>query len=171
MKTLAERLKFALDKSGKKKTDIWKGCGLSSGAISHWFNNPETEIKGKNLLCAARILGVRPEWLSKGTGDHALSESEKLMNQISEAMYSLQEDDLKHVSDLCVFLMKKSGITPTENSADTDETQPIKSKQNKNRNPKDKAPARRKGEIDYDGPSDYQHVSDMENQRRRKNDL
>jgi hypothetical protein len=118
MKTLAERLKFALEKSGKRKTDLWKGCDLSSGAISHWFNNPETEIKGKNLLCAARILGVRPEWLSKGTGDYAISESERLMNQISEAMYSLKEDDLKHVSDLCVILLKKSGISPTENAVD-----------------------------------------------------
>lgn len=128
MKTLAERLQFALEKSGKRKTDIWKGCGLSSGAISHWFNNPKTEIKGKNLLCAARILEVRPEWLSEGTGDYELSESEKLMNQISEAMYSLKEDDLKHVSDLCVILLKKSGITLTDNIVDTSRAPQLESK-------------------------------------------
>lgn len=107
MNTLADRLKFALEKSGKKKTDLWKGCRLSSGAISHWFNNPSTQLKGKNLLCASRILGVRPEWLETGEGEISLTEREKLINQIIESLHSMPEDDVKHVSQLCGRLAKQ----------------------------------------------------------------
>lgn len=76
MNTLAKRLLFALNRSGLTKTDLWKGCGLSSGAISHWFREDGTkELKGKNLICAAKILGVNSDWLSTGKGDITESDS------------------------------------------------------------------------------------------------
>jgi phage repressor protein C with HTH and peptisase S24 domain len=68
MKTLQERLILALQQSGLTQTDIWKGCGLTSGTVSQWINKPNTQIKGENLLCAAKILGVNPRWLSSGIG-------------------------------------------------------------------------------------------------------
>lgn len=68
MSTLKERLEAALALSGKSKTDIWKGCKISSGTVSLWFNGDTEQIKGKNLVCAAKILGVSPDWLASGIG-------------------------------------------------------------------------------------------------------
>jgi len=118
MSTLAQRLAVALKRSGKTKTDLWKGCDLSSGAISHWFNNPSTELKGKNLLCAARVLEVRAEWLQTGEGDADLSAIEKLINQINIALQTMREDDVKHVSDLCKKLTRESGSSNDERRAE-----------------------------------------------------
>lgn len=70
MNTLAERLLIAMDKNPSlSKTGLWKACGLSSGAVSHWFSGGTKELKGDNLLKAATYLGVNIEWLSSGKGD------------------------------------------------------------------------------------------------------
>lgn len=68
MNTLAERLKIALKESGKTKTDIWRACGISSGAVSFWFNGATQNLEGNNLLTTANLLGVNPEWLATGRG-------------------------------------------------------------------------------------------------------
>lgn len=69
MNTLAERLTLALSESGKKKTDIWRACKISSSAVTQWFNGSVKELEAANLLCAARVLGVNPNWLATGKGE------------------------------------------------------------------------------------------------------
>lgn len=70
MSTLAERLNEVMSKNPSlTKTGLWKACGLSSGAITHWFNGSTKELKGDNLLKAASYLGVNVDWLSNGKGD------------------------------------------------------------------------------------------------------
>lgn len=68
MSTLKERLQEAMQDTKLNKTDLWKGCGLSSGAITHWFNGSTQTLEGKNLLNAARVLNVDPDWLATGKG-------------------------------------------------------------------------------------------------------
>lgn len=68
MTTLKERLLEAMQDANLNKTDLWKGCGLSSGAITHWFNGETHTLKGENLLKASKILGVNPNWLATGLG-------------------------------------------------------------------------------------------------------
>jgi SOS-response transcriptional repressor LexA len=68
MSTLKERLQEAMEEASLNKTALWKGCGLSSGAISHWFNGSTQTLEGKNLLNAARVLNVDPNWLATGKG-------------------------------------------------------------------------------------------------------
>ncbi len=68
MSTLKDRLEEALKKSGKIKTDLWKGCGISSGAVTQWFNGTTQKLEGENLLKASKILNVLPEWLATGKG-------------------------------------------------------------------------------------------------------
>lgn len=68
MNSLADRLRLALRISGKTKTDIWKACGISSGAVTHWFNGSTQEITGTNLTNTASVLGVNAEWLATGKG-------------------------------------------------------------------------------------------------------
>lgn len=50
MNTLAERLKIALADSGATKTDLWKACGISSGAVTQWFDGTTSNSKVKTLL-------------------------------------------------------------------------------------------------------------------------
>lgn len=69
MSTLQDRVKLALKISGKSKTDLWKGCGVMSGTVTSWVKGPNQTISGKNLINAARILGVNPDWLATGAGD------------------------------------------------------------------------------------------------------
>lgn len=68
MNNLADRLAIALKRSGKKKTDIWRACGISSGAVTFWFNGETQEITGKNLAVTASLLNVSAEWLATGKG-------------------------------------------------------------------------------------------------------
>lgn len=68
MSTLKERLEEAIKETKITKTAIWKACGLSSGAVSQWFSGATQKIEGENLLNAARVLGVSPEWLATGRG-------------------------------------------------------------------------------------------------------
>lgn len=69
MSTLKERLTEALQDANMTKTDLWKGCGLSSGAISHWFSEETKRLKGESLLKASKVLGVNPNWLATGLGN------------------------------------------------------------------------------------------------------
>lgn len=77
MSTLAERLKKAMEENQSlTKTGLWKACGLSSGAVSHWFGGGTKELKGDNLLKAASYLGVSVDWLSSGLGSMYNKKSE-----------------------------------------------------------------------------------------------
>jgi hypothetical protein len=74
MSTFLDRLKQAMSESGATKTDLWRACDISSGAVSQWFSKPTTQLKGKNLLCVARVLNVNPEWLATGEGNKKLED-------------------------------------------------------------------------------------------------
>lgn len=71
MNTLASRLKIALKESGAKKTDLWKACGITSGAVTQWFDGTTQQLEGKNLIAAAKVLKVNPNWLATGKGMQA----------------------------------------------------------------------------------------------------
>lgn len=73
MSTLQERIKEAMADAGCNGTDLWRACGLTSGAVSQWINGPTKTIKGENLLKVSRFLKVRPEWLASGAGKKNLS--------------------------------------------------------------------------------------------------
>ena len=88
--TLQERMKLALEKSGLSKTDLWKGCGVSSGTVTAWFKGPNQTISGINLMNACKILGVNPEWLATGMGEmhediHQLSSEHFLKSDLMES--------------------------------------------------------------------------------------
>lgn len=68
MSTLKERLTEAMQDARLNKTALWKGCGLSSGAISHWFSEGTHTLKGENLLKVSKLLKVNPNWLATGIG-------------------------------------------------------------------------------------------------------
>ena len=105
MSTLRERLLEAMQDANLTKTDLWKGCGLSSGAITHWFNGSTQTLKGDSLLNAAKVLKVNPIWLNTGKGVkqltavHPLDEYKKYFDGAEEnqrAMLLLMLSSLKN---------------------------------------------------------------------------
>lgn len=78
--TLQDRIKLALEHSGLSKTDLWKGCGVSSGTVTTWVKGPNQTISGVNLMNAAKLLGVNPDWLATGNGAMLSSAAPKKSN-------------------------------------------------------------------------------------------
>lgn len=68
MKTLAERMKLALAQAEIKQIELARRVGVTRGTVSLWLKGTTTSIEGENLLKAAQILGVSPNWLSSGRG-------------------------------------------------------------------------------------------------------
>lgn len=69
MDTFAERLRLAMQGPPKiKQVALAAACGIKPPSVSDWLNGRSVNIEGKNLLAASKLLNVRPEWLSKGTG-------------------------------------------------------------------------------------------------------
>ncbi|MBO5566835.1 MAG: helix-turn-helix transcriptional regulator [Succinivibrio sp.] len=69
IETLAERLKFALKKSGKSRKDLAQYANVSSGAISQWVNGGITSMSSQNAQKVSEFLGVSNSWLITGKGD------------------------------------------------------------------------------------------------------
>lgn len=67
--TLAERLVEAM--KGPPKVSgvaLAKACGVKPPSVSGWRTGDSKTLEGSNLLAAAKMLGVRPEWLASGIG-------------------------------------------------------------------------------------------------------
>lgn len=98
MNNLADRLMVALKRSGKRKTDIWRACGISSGAVTFWFNGETQELTGTNLAITATLLGVNAEWLATGKGameiKPQLHSVETGMNMTSDEVVIEQHHDV-----------------------------------------------------------------------------
>ncbi|POB00147.1 hypothetical protein C2134_02850 [Chromobacterium sinusclupearum] len=62
------RLKQCLDEQKLKPSDLAKRVGVAPAAITQWTNSTTKTITGENLLKAAKVLKVAPEWLMFGTG-------------------------------------------------------------------------------------------------------
>lgn len=91
--TLQDRVKLALKISGKSKTDLWKGCGVRSGTVTSWVKGPNQTISGVNLMNAARILGVNPEWLATGNGEMSAGSP---INSIEPPLLSIDTSKQDH---------------------------------------------------------------------------
>lgn len=70
MKTIGIRIEARRIELKLKKTNIWKGSGLTSGVYAQWMNG--AGLKGETLINVARILKVRPAWLESGKGQKEL---------------------------------------------------------------------------------------------------
>lgn len=70
MTTLAERFKEALSERDPPATqaDLARACGIKTPSVNGWFQGTTKSIRGKNLLNAARFLGVSDRWLAEGVG-------------------------------------------------------------------------------------------------------
>lgn len=86
MKTLAERLKHAMEILPSKKikgVDLARAVGVKPPSVSDWLSGKSKTMEGENLLKASKFLGVNANWLATGAG----SPNEK----------NTKEDDLSNI--------------------------------------------------------------------------
>ena len=67
MQTIGRRIEQLRIERGLKKTDVWKGAGVSSGAYSQWMSGGT--VKGETLIKLAKLFNVNPDWLATGKGE------------------------------------------------------------------------------------------------------
>ena len=76
--TLAERLKIALERSGKSQRALALYCGVSTASTSYWFNGKTKVLTAENAMKAAMFLEVSVEWLTSGKGKMSNSSNIKV---------------------------------------------------------------------------------------------
>lgn len=63
------RLHYAMGLRGvRQKSDIAEAGGISTAAVSLWFNGSAGEVDDEKVVALAKFLRVEPEWLRDGTG-------------------------------------------------------------------------------------------------------
>jgi transcriptional regulator with XRE-family HTH domain len=67
-KTLKQRLSVAMRDASVTAADLARACKIKPPSVSDWLSGETKSIRGSNLLAAARLLGVNPEWLDTGQG-------------------------------------------------------------------------------------------------------
>lgn len=79
MKTLAERLRYAMEVLPPKKikgVELARAVGVKPPSVSDWLSGKSKTMEGENLLKASNFLSVNPAWLATGVGKPNVSESE-----------------------------------------------------------------------------------------------
>lgn len=71
MKTLAERLKYAMEVLPPKKikgVELARAVGVKPPSVSDWLSGKSKNMEGPNLIRAAQFLKVNSKWLATGIG-------------------------------------------------------------------------------------------------------
>lgn len=90
MTTLAERLKLAMEGPPKvTAAAIARACKITRPSVHAWLSGRTKTIEGANLLAAAKLLKVNPEWLTTGHGLMRLNPS-----GVAEPVPSYSDDKL-----------------------------------------------------------------------------
>lgn len=79
MKTLAERLKYAMDVLPTKKvkgSELALIAGVKPPSVSDWCSGKSKTMEGENLLKVAKYLSVDPVWLATGKGSPQIRTSD-----------------------------------------------------------------------------------------------
>jgi transcriptional regulator with XRE-family HTH domain len=70
----AKRLDRLRKIQGLSQTDLANELGLTKATISQWLNGTIKELKGPNLINAARVLNTTPEYLDSGQTDDGIKD-------------------------------------------------------------------------------------------------
>lgn len=71
MKTLAERLRYAMEVLPPKKikgVDLARAVGVKPPSVSDWLSGKSKTMEGENLLKTSKFLDVSASWLATGNG-------------------------------------------------------------------------------------------------------
>ena len=82
-KTLAERLKYAMEVLPPKKikgVELARAVGVKPPSVSDWLSGKSKNMDGPNLVRAAKFLKVNSTWLGTGVGQPTDKEKEQGQN-------------------------------------------------------------------------------------------
>ncbi|MBD9415904.1 XRE family transcriptional regulator [Pseudomonas sp. PDM16] len=68
----SERIRRAIELSGKKKGEIAAECGVKPSAVTQWITGETKALKAESVFALGRATGFNPEWLATGTGPERL---------------------------------------------------------------------------------------------------
>ena len=86
MKTLAERLKYAMEVLPPKKikgVDLARAVGVKPPSVSDWLSGKSKNMDGPNLIRAAKFLKVNSTWLGTGVGKATDEESKSDFSNVT----------------------------------------------------------------------------------------
>ena len=89
MKTLRERLEWALDHAKISQAELARQAHITRGAVSLWFNGTTKTLEGENLTRAAAALKVNPHWLATDEGPRDIN---------SHGMHAVNEPSVEYRS-------------------------------------------------------------------------
>lgn len=69
MKTIAQRIQWAMNERGLNKNQLEVSAKLSAGYLSNMFERNSDNTRAGTLTRLANALGVTPSWLATGVGD------------------------------------------------------------------------------------------------------
>lgn len=73
---LSDRIKEAIEESGKSKADIARACSVTSGAVTQWIDGATKSLKAEKALALERATGFRASWLTSGRGPRKVADRE-----------------------------------------------------------------------------------------------
>lgn len=86
MKTLAERLKYAMEVLPPKKikgVELARAVGVKPPSVSDWLSGKSKTMEGPNLIRAAQFLKVNSKWLATGIGKPTDEEAKTEFSNVS----------------------------------------------------------------------------------------
>lgn len=90
MKTLAERLRYAMEVLPPKKikgVDLARAVGVKPPSVSDWLSGKSKTMEGENLLKASKFLNVNPNWLATGNGSPSATNMKNQNKELSNIIF------------------------------------------------------------------------------------
>lgn len=108
MKTLSERLKYALEKKGLKQADLARVAGVSTAAVNKWIKGNTKNLRGAHLVAIASLLEVSASWLADGAkSETVVKESLPFKNITMEDLLAFPPDYLEDIEDFIIMKKQK----------------------------------------------------------------
>ena len=112
MKTLSDRMRYALDQSGKTQSALAKACGISVVSVNDWLSGKTKSLKASTALKAAFCLKVDVAWLTTGTGSPEASPDIPAKDISPLAPESFEESgNMKTLGARTLYARKLRGLT------------------------------------------------------------
>lgn len=90
--TIAQRLREALDRSGKKQADLVRETGLDRGSVSSYLSG-KYEPKQKAIYKLAQALDVSESWLLGYDVPMARTQDQKKNDQLAKLIVKMRQDN------------------------------------------------------------------------------
>lgn len=105
MKTLRERLVYAMELADIRQVDIANSVGVSAASVNDWLSGKSQNIRGENLVKVAKLLKVDSNWLATGFGQMDTKWPFKKIQP--EDLECLPEEVLEDLEEIISLQVKK----------------------------------------------------------------